>query len=85
MIPTILNGLYRIFQSTDDEPLQNFVVEMCLTIPARLSSLLPHMPLLLRMIIASLNAMRGRPGQLRVRSCNAICRLAQIRSKLTCA
>jgi transformation/transcription domain-associated protein len=59
MIPIILNGLHRIFQSTVDEPLQNFVVEMCLTIPARLSSLLPHMPLLLRMIIASLNASEG--------------------------
>lgn len=59
MIPIILNGLHRIFQSTDDEPLQNFVVEMCLTIPARLSSLVPHMPLLLRMIIASLNASEG--------------------------
>ena len=59
MIPIILNGLHRIFQSTEDEPLQNFVVEMCLTIPARLSSLLPHMPLLLRMIVASLNASEG--------------------------
>lgn len=59
MIPIILNGLHRIFQSTEDEPLRNFVVEMCLTIPARLSSLLPHMPLLLQMIIASLNASEG--------------------------
>lgn len=59
MIPTILNGLHRIFQATEDEPLQNIIVELSLTIPARLSSLLPHMPLLLRMIIPSLKASEG--------------------------
>jgi transformation/transcription domain-associated protein len=56
MIPTILNGLYRIFQATEDESLQCIVIELCLTIPARLSSLLPHMPLLLRMIIPALKS-----------------------------
>lgn len=56
MIPTILNGLYRIFQATEDQSLKCIVIELCLTIPARLSSLLPHMPLLLRMIIPSLKS-----------------------------
>jgi transformation/transcription domain-associated protein len=59
IIPAILNGLYRIFQSTEDEPLRSIIIELCLTIPARLSSLLPHMPLLLRMIVPSLRAGEG--------------------------
>jgi transformation/transcription domain-associated protein len=59
MIPTILNGLYRIYQGTEDASLQDMIIELCLTIPARLSSLLPHIPLLLRMITASLKRSDG--------------------------
>ena len=48
LIPTVLNGLYRIICSCEDSVLRNTAIELCLTIPARLSSLLPHMNLLLR-------------------------------------
>jgi hypothetical protein len=59
LIPTTLNGLYKIYQSTDDTSLRHTIIELCLTIPARLSSLLPHMSLLLQMIIPSLQSENG--------------------------
>eukprot|EP00934_Nitzschia_sp_Nitz4_P007582 Nitzschia sp. Nitz4//scaffold38_size140716//13247//26980//NITZ4_003128-RA/size140716-augustus-gene-0.132-mRNA-1//-1//CDS//3329550021//7572//frame0 len=59
LIPTVLNGLYRIFQGTDDMILHHTIIELLLTIPARLSSLLPHMNLLLRIIIAALESSSG--------------------------
>ena len=59
LIPAILNGLYRIFCSTEDTYLRDSIVELCLTVPARLSSLLPHLPLLLRVIIPALQSSKG--------------------------
>lgn len=59
IIPTVLNGLYRIYGATDDSTLRHLVIEFCLTIPARLSSLLPHMSLLLRVIIPALESSSG--------------------------
>lgn len=59
LIPTTLNGLYTIYQLTDETSLRHTIIELCLTIPARLSSLLPHMSLLLQMIIPSLQSENG--------------------------
>ena len=59
LIPTVLNGLFRILQSSDDEILGNIITELLLTIPARLSSLLPHMNLLLRVITRALESSSG--------------------------
>ena len=56
LIPTVLNGLCRVVISTEDSILRNTAIELCLTIPARLSSLLPHMNLLLRIIIPALDS-----------------------------
>ncbi|KAL3934107.1 MAG: hypothetical protein SGBAC_010097 [Bacillariaceae sp.] len=59
LIPRVLNGLFRILRSTQDEGLQNVIIELLLTIPARLSSLLPHMNLLLRVITHALESLSG--------------------------
>ena len=59
IIPTVLNGLYRVISTSKDEVLRHTAVELCLTIPARLSSLLPHMNLLLRVIIPALDSGSG--------------------------
>lgn len=56
LIPAVLNGLFRALSSTDDRPLRQTLIELVLTIPARLSSLLPHMNLLLRVIILALES-----------------------------
>jgi transformation/transcription domain-associated protein len=54
LIPTVLNGLYKIICSSVELPVRHTAIELCLTIPARLSSLLPHMNLLLRVIVRAL-------------------------------
>lgn len=59
LIPTVLNGLFRIFRATDDLFLHHTIIELLLTIPARLSSLLPHMNILLRVIISALESHSG--------------------------
>ena len=59
LLPTILNGLNRILRETDDIGMRHVIIELCLTVPARLSSLLPHMSLLLRMIVDALNSNVG--------------------------
>jgi transformation/transcription domain-associated protein len=59
LIPTVLNGLYRVLRATDDSVHHYTIIELLLTIPARLSSLLPHMNLLLRVIVRALQASSG--------------------------
>lgn len=59
LIPAVLNGLHRIVYSSENALLRSTAIELCLTIPARLSSLLPHMNLLLRIIIPALNSNVG--------------------------
>lgn len=54
LIPTVLNGLYRIICASVELSVRHTAIELCLTIPARLSSLLPHMNLLLRVIVLAL-------------------------------
>ena len=59
LIPAVLNGLYRVVSASHDRILRHTAIELCLTIPARLSSLLPHMNLLLRIIIPALDSGSG--------------------------
>eukprot|EP00977_Amphora_coffeiformis_P007308 scaffold1581_cov169-Amphora_coffeaeformis.AAC.44 len=54
LIPTVLNGLYKTICASVELPVRHTAIELCLTIPARLSSLLPHMNLLLRVIVMAL-------------------------------
>ena len=58
LLPTVLNGLYRVSVS-GDTVIRNTAVELCLTIPARLSSLLPHLNLLIRVMIPALDSNLG--------------------------
>jgi transformation/transcription domain-associated protein len=59
LIPAVLNGLYRVMTCSKDTVIRYTAIELCLTIPARLSSLLPHMNLLLRVIIPALESNSG--------------------------
>lgn len=56
LIPAVLNGLFRVLSSTEDTTLRHTLIELVLTIPARLSSLLPHMNLLLLVIVLALKS-----------------------------
>ena len=56
LLPTVLNGLHRVHAATEDTNMRDTIVELCLTIPARLSSLLPHLPLLMRLMVHALRS-----------------------------
>ena len=56
LLPTVLNGLHRVHAATEDSNMRDTIVELCLTIPARLSSLLPHLPLLMRLMVHALRS-----------------------------
>lgn len=59
LLSPLLNGLYRIFCQIENQFVRKIIIELCLTVPARLSSLLPHLPLLLRVITPALQTNDG--------------------------
>ncbi len=59
LLSPLLNGLYHIFCQSENEIMRKIIIELCLTIPARLSSLLPHLSLLLRVIVPALKTNDG--------------------------
>lgn len=51
------DSFHRGSASRDElNDLRNIIIDLCLTVPARLSSLLPHLPLLVRVIIPALRS-----------------------------
>ena len=73
LIPTILNKLYQIYNATYSPPLRHVIIELCLTIPSRLSTLLPHLPLLIKQIIPALNSNTGTLINLSMRTLEFWC------------
>ena len=59
LLPTILNSLHRVYISTNDAKMRASIVEISLAIPARLSSLYPHLPLLSLFIVSALQCTNG--------------------------
>lgn len=59
LLSPLLNGLYRIYLQAKNKVVKNVIIDICLTIPARLSSHLPHLPLLLRVIVSALQTNDG--------------------------
>ena len=56
VLPGLLNGLVTL-QSTCQRPiLQKLLIELCLTVPARLPSLLKHLGLLMKPVILALES-----------------------------
>lgn len=43
-------------QERGPDPIREISVELCLTVPARLSSLLPYIPLLMKAVVLALQA-----------------------------
>jgi transformation/transcription domain-associated protein len=72
LIPAVLNGLYSVISVSKDSVLLHTAIELCLTIPARLSSLLPHLNLLLRIIVLSLDSSSGDLVNLGYVSCACV-------------
>ena len=51
----------------EDMSIKNILVELCLTVPARLASLLPHLPLMMRLMVHALRC-RGELDGLALRT-----------------
>jgi len=56
LLGQILSSLYKLYERIEDEYLRDLVVELSLTVPARLSRILPHLPLMMRLIVHALRS-----------------------------
>lgn len=56
LLPGLLSGLIRAQQHATDPVMRNVLLELCLTIPARLSSLLQYLPLMMHPLLATLES-----------------------------
>ena len=59
LLPTVLNGLYRYYLSTTTPSFRRVIIELCLTFPCRLSTLLPHLSLITEFVRAALQSNTG--------------------------
>ncbi|VDO30599.1 unnamed protein product [Onchocerca flexuosa] len=55
LLPTLLHQLNRLQSSTHRMQMRELFIELCLTVPVRLSSLLPYLPLLMDPLVCALN------------------------------
>lgn len=54
LLPLLLTELSKLHHRAEDMSTKNILVELCLTVPARLASLLPHLPLMMRLMVHAL-------------------------------
>ncbi|KAH7722342.1 transformation/transcription domain-associated protein [Aphelenchoides avenae] len=54
LLPSILQQLNRLQNGSHRQPIHELFVELCLTVPVRLSSLLPYLPLLMDPLVCAL-------------------------------
>jgi transformation/transcription domain-associated protein len=55
LLPSILQQLNRFQNGSYRQPIHDLYVELCLTVPVRLSSLLPYLPLLMDPLVCALH------------------------------
>ncbi|KAI6180608.1 FAT domain-containing protein [Aphelenchoides besseyi] len=55
LLPSILQQLNRFQNGSHKQPIHELFVELCLTVPVRLSSLLPYLPLLMDPLVCALH------------------------------
>ena len=55
LLPRLLQGLNRLQGSLHKQHMKDLFVELCLTVPVRLSSLLPYLPMLMDPLVSALN------------------------------
>lgn len=67
LLPLLLTELSKLHRRAEDLAVKNILVELCLTVPARLASLLPHLPLLMRLMVHALRC-RGELSGLALRT-----------------
>ncbi|XP_038211764.1 transcription-associated protein 1 isoform X1 [Zerene cesonia] len=55
LLPNLLEGLNRLQSGLHKQHMKDLFVELCLTVPVRLSSLLPYLPMLMDPLVSALN------------------------------
>lgn len=55
LLPNLLGGLNRLQSGCHKQYMKDLFVELCLTVPVRLSSLLPFLPMLMDPLVSALN------------------------------
>ncbi|CAG9767854.1 unnamed protein product [Ceutorhynchus assimilis] len=55
LLPNLLEGLNRLQSGLHKQEMKDLFVELCLTVPVRLSSLLPYLPMLMDPLVSALN------------------------------
>jgi transformation/transcription domain-associated protein len=55
LLPNLLGGLNRLQNGYHKQLMKDLFVELCLTVPVRLSSLLPYLPMLMDPLVSALN------------------------------
>lgn len=56
LLPSLLNGLNRLQECAHKKSVKGLFVELCLTVPVRLSALLPYLHLLMRPLVLALRS-----------------------------
>ena len=54
LLPLLLTELSKLHHRAEEVSIKNILVELCLTVPARLASLLDHLPLMVRLMVHAL-------------------------------
>lgn len=76
LLPILLQSLNELQTGVHKQYLKDLFVELCLTVPVRLSSLLPYLPMLMDPLVSALNGSQTLVSQVRppsIRHCyNAI-------------
>lgn len=55
LLPTLLQGLNQLQSGLHKQHMKDLFVELCLTVPVRLSALLPFLPMLMDPLVSALN------------------------------
>ncbi|KAL7021314.1 hypothetical protein ACKWTF_011837 [Chironomus riparius] len=55
LLPSLLGGLNKLQSGCHEQQMKDLFVELCLTVPVRLSSLLPFLPMLMEPLVSALN------------------------------
>ncbi|XP_008557972.1 transformation/transcription domain-associated protein [Microplitis demolitor] len=63
LLPNLLEGLNRLQSGLHKQHMKDLFVELCLTVPVRLSSLLPYLPMLMDPLVSALNGSHNLVSQ----------------------
>lgn len=63
LLPTLLQGLNGLQSGVHKHHMKELFVELCLTVPVRLSSLLPYLPMLMDPLVSALNGSQSLVSQ----------------------